>query len=116
MGDAAGSSSGGIAGALVPRRPRNGSADKSASVGRGATQTIYVKGADGKPAPVSITTGETNGTMTEVTGGDLKPGMEVITGQLANGAAASAVKRRPAGTGGSGSGSGGASGGQRGGQ
>ncbi len=107
----AASSSGGIAGALVPRRPRNGSADKSASVSRGGKQTIYIKGADGKPTPIGITTGETNGTMTEVTGGDLKPGMEIITGQLANGAAASAAKRRPGSAGGAAAG-----GGQRGGQ
>lgn len=105
---AAASSSGGIAGALVPRRPRSGNgADKSATVGRGGKQTVYVKGADGTPTAVSVTTGETNGSLTEVTGGDLKPGMEVITGQLASGATASATAKRRTGT------SGGASGGQR---
>ncbi|MDQ2762592.1 MAG: efflux RND transporter periplasmic adaptor subunit, partial [Pseudomonadota bacterium] len=34
----------------------------------------------------SVVTGDTNGSVTEVTGGDLKAGMEVITGQLASGA------------------------------
>jgi HlyD family secretion protein len=113
-GDSAGAASGGIAGALVPRRPRGaaGNADKSATIGRGGKQTVYVKGADGKPTPVSVTTGETNGTMTEVTGGDLKPGMEVITGQLASGATASGGTRRRAG----GAAGGGAGGGRRGGQ
>jgi HlyD family secretion protein len=105
------SGGGGIAGALVPRRPRSGGgADKSATVGRGGKQTVYVKGTDGTPTAVSVTTGETNGSLTEVTGGDLKPGMEVITGQLASGATASVTAKRRTGT------SGGASGGQRSGQ
>ncbi|MFA5964477.1 MAG: efflux RND transporter periplasmic adaptor subunit [Sphingomonas sp.] len=108
--DGAASSSGGIAGALVPRRPRSGGADKSATIDRGGKQTVYIKGADGTPTAISVTTGETNGSLTEVTGGDLKSGMEVITGQLANGATASATAKRRTGT------SGGASGGQRSGQ
>jgi len=44
-----------------------------------------VKGADGTPQPVQITTGDTNGTMTEVLSGNLQPGAQVITGQLASG-------------------------------
>jgi HlyD family secretion protein len=56
-----------------------------ATLGRGAQQTIYVKGADGTPQPVQITTGDTNGTMTEVLSGNLQPGAQVITGQLASG-------------------------------
>ncbi|CAN5549803.1 efflux RND transporter periplasmic adaptor subunit [soil metagenome] len=104
----AASSSGGIAGALVPRRPRSGGgADKSATVGRGGKQTVYIKGTDGTPTPISVTTGETNGSLTEVTGGDLKPGMEVITGQLASGATAAGTAKQRTGT------SGGTSGGQR---
>ncbi len=43
-----------------------------------------MKGADGTPQAVQITTGDTNGSMTEVLSGDLKPGAEVITGQLAS--------------------------------
>jgi HlyD family secretion protein len=111
----ASSTSGGIAGALVPRRPRRGSADKTASVSRGGKQVVYIKGADGKPQAISVVTGLTNGTMTEITGGDLKPGMEVITGQLASGAQASGggSRRRGAGAGGAGGGQGG---GARGGQ
>jgi len=98
----ASSTSGGIAGALVPRRPRRGSADKTASVSRGGKQVVYIKGADGKPQAISVVTGLTNGTMTEITGGDLKPGMDVITGQLASGAQASGggSRRRGAGQGG----------------
>ena len=105
----AGDSGGGIAGSLTFRRPR-GAKERTATVGRGARQTVYVKGADGTPQPVQITTGDTNGTVTEVLGGNLRPGAQVITGQLAGaGDAASGVGggRRGAG--------GGAGGGRRGG-
>lgn len=79
--------SGGIAGALVPRR-RGGGAEKSATITRGSQQTIYILGTDGQPQPVQITTGNSNGAQTEVTGGGLKSGMQVITGQLASDSAA----------------------------
>lgn len=75
----------GIAGALVPSRPRRGGgAEKSATVNRGATQTVYIQDAEGKPQAVQVTTGDTNGSVTEVTGGNLKPGDKVITGQLSS--------------------------------
>ena len=94
--------SGGIAGALVPTRPRRGGGGRGdVSVVRGGSQTVYVKDANGQPKPVSITTGVTNGTMTEVIGGDLQPGMQVITGQLSG---TSTKRRRPAGAGGPGGG------------
>jgi HlyD family secretion protein len=111
---------GGIAGALVPRRQRRGGAGgaggavQGATAGRSGKQTVYVKGEDGTPKPIRITTGQTNGTMTEVTGGDLQPGMEVITGQLASGTAGAGGGQRRRAGGGGGGGAGG--GGQRGGQ
>lgn len=76
---------GGIAGALAPPRGRRGQggAEKSATLGRGATQTVYVKSEDGQPRAVRVVTGDTNGQVTEVIGGDLKADMEVITGQFA---------------------------------
>lgn len=77
-------SGGGMAGALVPRGGRRGqAAAKSATIGRGARQTVYVKGADGQPQAIEVTTGDTNGQVTEILSGDLKEGMEVITGQYA---------------------------------
>ncbi|MET3438647.1 efflux RND transporter periplasmic adaptor subunit [Sphingomonas sp. 1185] len=81
---------GGIAGSLT-FRPRRDRAARTATVQRGATQTVYVRGTDGKPQPVQIVTGDTNGSMTEVLSGGLKPGMQVITGQLAAGEAAPAA-------------------------
>jgi HlyD family secretion protein len=62
---------------------RRNRAERSVTLSRGATQTVYVNGEDGKPKAVQITTGDTDGTQTEVISGGLKPGMEVITGQLA---------------------------------
>jgi HlyD family secretion protein len=73
---------GGMAGALIPRRGRRGGAEKSATVGRGSQQTVYILGAEGQPEPVQITTGNTNGIVTEVTGGNLRPGAKIITGQF----------------------------------
>ncbi|MGE4429251.1 MAG: efflux RND transporter periplasmic adaptor subunit [Sphingobium sp.] len=84
-------SSGGITDAISFRAPRRNRGQRNVTMGRGAVQTIYIKGADGIPQALEITTGVTNGTQTEVLSGDLKPGMEVITGQLegSEGAAAS---------------------------
>jgi HlyD family secretion protein len=109
----ASSSSGGITSALAPPRGRRsgGGAEKSATLERGAKQTVYVLGEDGKPKPIEVTTGDTNGSMTEVTGGDLKPGMKVVTGQLATGSTSSGTGQRRQGSG-SGSGGGQRSGGQ----
>ncbi|KQS02411.1 secretion protein HlyD [Sphingomonas sp. Leaf357] len=109
---ASGSGGGGIAGSLT-FRPRRGGQERTATVGRGATQTVYVKDETGKPKAISVVTGETNGSVTEVTGGDLKPGMEVITGQLANGVEAKRGGGRRSGGGGAGAGGGGSGGGQR---
>jgi HlyD family secretion protein len=90
---------GGIAGSLT-FRPRRDRPERTATVARGATQTVYVKGADGQPQPVQVVTGDTNGNVTEVIGGNLKPGQEVITGQLASGDAAAGGSSRRSGAGG----------------
>ena len=90
---------GGIAGSLT-FRPRRDRPERTATVARGATQTVYVKGADGQPQPVQVVTGDTNGNVTEVIGGNLKPGQEVITGQLASGDAVAGGSSRRSGAGG----------------
>jgi HlyD family secretion protein len=80
---AAGSgASGGIAGSLTFRPRRGGGGERQVTVGRGAQQTVYVKGDDGQPRAIQVTTGDTNGSVTQVLSGGLKPGMQVITGQL----------------------------------
>jgi HlyD family secretion protein len=81
---ATGDAGGGIAGSLTFRPRRGGGAERTATLARGAQQTLYVKGADGTPQAVQVTTGDSNGTMTEVLSG-LQPGAQVITGQLATG-------------------------------
>jgi HlyD family secretion protein len=110
-GGQASSGGGGMASALVPRGGRRGAqgAEKSATIRRGAKQTVYVKGEDGQPRAIEVTTGDTNGQVTEVIGGDLKPGMEVITGQFAGESSGSG--KRSGGGSGSGQRKAGASGG-----
>ncbi|WP_353230517.1 efflux RND transporter periplasmic adaptor subunit [Novosphingobium sp.] len=78
-------SSGGFASAIIPSRSRRGGQQAQvAARGKGARQTVYVLD-KGAARAVEIQTGVTDGTMTEVTGGALQPGMQVITGQLASG-------------------------------
>ena len=59
-------------------------APKNADVSRGARQQLWVIGADGKPKAVPVTAGHTNGSLTEVQGKGVHPGLKVITGQLAS--------------------------------
>ena len=52
--------------------------------GRGAIAgRVWVQGPDGKPQPVQLTLGISDGTSTEIAGGDLKEGQEVLTGVIA---------------------------------
>ncbi|WP_337958560.1 efflux RND transporter periplasmic adaptor subunit [Sphingomonas naphthae] len=80
---ARGGSSGGMASMMMPRGGRRGGGGaQEVTIGRGSKQTVYIVGSGGKPSPVSVTVGDTNGTLTEVTG-QLKPGDQVIVGQKA---------------------------------
>jgi len=56
---------------------------KNAEVSRGARHQLWVVGSDGKPKAMPVTVGHTNGTLTEVSGVGLRPGLQVVTGQLA---------------------------------
>ncbi|HEX7945357.1 MAG TPA: hypothetical protein VF495_11860, partial [Phenylobacterium sp.] len=42
--------------------------------------TVYILGKDGKPMPVPVRVGSTDGSFTEIVSRDLKPGAQVITG------------------------------------
>lgn len=55
---------------------------KNAGISRGATQQLWTVGVDGKPKSLPVTVGHTNGSLTEVSGAHLRPGLKVITGQL----------------------------------
>lgn len=88
-------SGGGITSILPgPGRMRRGNS-RQVSFGAGSSQTVYVQGEDGKPKAVQVIVGASDGARTVVTGGDLKEGMRVITGQLAAGQEAPADDQTP---------------------
>ncbi|GGE76070.1 efflux RND transporter periplasmic adaptor subunit [Sphingomonas prati] len=91
---------GGVASMLTPRGGRGGGATRQATIGRGSKQAIYVLGADGKPQRLQVTVGDTDGTMTMVSGEGVKPGLKVITGTLAGSDGSSAAAGAGAGGGG----------------
>ncbi len=72
-------SGGGVVGTLMPRPPRQPRKQQPASV-KGASR-VWVQ-REGRPAPVDVKTGATNGRMTEILEGDLKEGTRVITESL----------------------------------
>ncbi len=82
--DAAAQPSGSVISQLMPRMPRTG-ARKAGGGGAGAKQVWILK--DGQAVAVAVKAGISDGRMTEITGGDLKEGMAVITDQRAAGAA-----------------------------
>ncbi|HMG45915.1 MAG TPA: efflux RND transporter periplasmic adaptor subunit [Allosphingosinicella sp.] len=98
---------GGVTSVLVPRIGRGGrggrggpgGGGREVSIGRGSRQTVYVLGADGNPTPVRVVVGESNGSETEITGGDLRAGQEVITARLAAGQTQDKSERRQRGQG-----------------
>jgi HlyD family secretion protein len=59
---------------------------KNADVSRGARQQLWTVGADGNPKAIPVTIGHSNGSLTEVSGAGVRPGLQVITGQLAGAA------------------------------
>ena len=59
---------------------------KNAAVSRGAREQLWVVGTDGKPKPMLVWVGHSNGSLTEVSGPGLRPGLQVITGQLSSAA------------------------------
>jgi HlyD family secretion protein len=122
-GQSADAGKGGLASQIVPgprRRGGGGGAQRTATIGRGSKQTVYVLGDDNQPRPVEITVGESDGQVTEVLSGGLRPGMRIVTGQLAGDGARKSGGQyskkggggRPGGGGAGGGGAGG--GGQRG--
>lgn len=69
--------SGGLLSALLPHPPAQ-SEQKAAGQKQEGRQRIWVL-QNGQATALDIATGQTDGQHTEVTGGDLKPGMQVIT-------------------------------------
>ena len=79
-------SGGGILSKLMPRPPGGGSGAKKVSTESKApgSRQIWVL-RDGQPVAVSVTTGISDGRLTEVSGDELSPGMAVITDQRSAG-------------------------------
>ncbi len=69
-----------VLGALMPRMPRPARKDKSAVSDRGMQRVWVLQ--DGQSVAIDVQTGATNGSVTEITGGALKAGMQVITEAL----------------------------------
>ncbi|USI74183.1 efflux RND transporter periplasmic adaptor subunit [Sphingomonas morindae] len=59
--------------------------DKSGAIGRGSRQAVFVL-RKGKPVAVPVVVGDSNGSLTAVSGAGLRPGVAVITGTLAHAA------------------------------
>lgn len=65
----------GVVGALLPRPPQTPHRVRTTDEG---TPKVWVL-RDGQPVAVEVQTGATNGKLTEITGGTLEPGTEVVT-------------------------------------
>jgi HlyD family secretion protein len=72
------SSGGGLVSKLIPRRPRGAPKRVRTTNNQGAEQRVYVLEA-GQPVETPVTAGVSDGRFTEVTGGSLAAGVEVIT-------------------------------------
>jgi HlyD family secretion protein len=66
----------GVASFLMPRLPRQ--TPKTKEPAKGGLQHVWVL-RDGQPVAIEVKTGATNGRVTEITGGALTAGMQVIT-------------------------------------
>jgi HlyD family secretion protein len=71
----------GITSSLMPRMPGRTRPSAAAGASTAAARQVWVLPEDGVPVAVSVTPGISDGRMTEITGGDLKVGMRVITDQ-----------------------------------
>ncbi len=67
-----------IMGTMMPRMPRTGA--RKMVTGKGMAKQVWVL-REGAPVAVNITPGISDGRMTEITAGDLKEGMAIITDQ-----------------------------------
>ncbi|WP_298234292.1 efflux RND transporter periplasmic adaptor subunit [uncultured Azohydromonas sp.] len=70
---------GGVASVLMPRMPRSGRKQAGDASG-GGTKTLWLL-QEGRPVPVNVSTGASDGRRTEVRSEQLQPGMQVIVDQ-----------------------------------
>jgi HlyD family secretion protein len=76
---------GGIVSSLMPRPPANTSAPRAAAASGAVARQVWIL-RDDQPVAVAVKPGVSDGKMTEVSAGDLQPGMLVITDQRSGGA------------------------------
>jgi HlyD family secretion protein len=69
-------------GAVVIGARQNNAGSNTADFTRGARRQIWVVGPKGQPQAMTVDVGDTDGTLTEVSGPGVQPGVKVITGQL----------------------------------
>ena len=69
-------------GAVVIGARQNNAGSDSAEFTRGAHRQIWVVGPKGQPQALNVTVGDTDGSVTEISGPGVQPGLKVITGQL----------------------------------
>jgi HlyD family secretion protein len=80
--DAAAAAKKGIASSLMPRMPGGNRRPAAAGSSTASAKQVWVlPEGGGAPVAVAVTPGISDGRMTEITGGDLKAGMQVITDQ-----------------------------------
>jgi HlyD family secretion protein len=79
-GDAGG---GGLVSKMLPRPPHAPKVHEPISLEERPDQVWILR--DGRPEPVVVATGASNGIVTEILGGDIEPGMPVITDAIAAG-------------------------------
>jgi HlyD family secretion protein len=70
--------SGGLLDSLLPHPPADKSSQSAATKPKGRSQQVWAL-VDAKPMAIQVTVGVTDGRFTEITGGDLKEGMQAIT-------------------------------------
>jgi HlyD family secretion protein len=63
---------------LMPRPPQRAGKQREETGGSKKTQNVWILVND-KPVAVPVTTGLTDGSSTQIIGGDVKPGMELVT-------------------------------------
>jgi HlyD family secretion protein len=61
---------------------QNNAGSNTADFTRGARRQVWILDAKGKPQALSVNVGDTDGSMTQVSGPGVQPGLQVITGQL----------------------------------
>lgn len=79
-GTAQAAAKGGIVSSLMPRIPRGTRSPAAAGASTAAARQVWVL-RDGAAVPVAVTPGISDGRMTEITGGDLDAGVQVIVDQ-----------------------------------